>query len=120
MIEIIIVYLIILELKTIRDIILFRFSISILTLLPKWLQQFLKGSYNNYDITMRANVFDGFHLTDGTIITGSFALMMYLKYGLITMLWTTPVFWIIFYPVLFNFNYHYVHTLKAFRDYETN
>ena len=117
MLKIIITFLIILELKTIRDCISFRFTISILDYLPEWLKGWLRGNHRNFNIGFRGTAFDGWHVSDGLIITGAWFMMLWIQYSFLTALWTTPIFWVIFYPVLFNFNYHWLHTKKEFRDW---
>jgi len=116
MLKIIITFLIILELKTIRDCISFRFTISILDYLPIWLKRWLRGGNLDYDIDYRGTAWDGWHVSDGLIITGAWFVMVWIEVGLITAGWTTPIFWVAFYPIAFNFNYHWVHTKPKHRD----
>jgi hypothetical protein len=133
---IILTFIIILEAKVLRDIIAFRFSWSILTKLPAWLQRWLRGHsflrirfgvpikfdfistnlVQGTDLNTDINVFDGWHVSDGFIIAPAWILAMwfYLESFLWALISYAP-FWIVFYQA-FNWQYHWLWMLPEYRE----
>lgn len=111
---IIIAFLIILQAKVIRDIIAFRYSWSILTRLPEWLQRWLRDD-DETDLES-ISVFDGWHVADGMVIAPAWVLVMwfYLESFIWALISYGP-FWIVFYQV-FNVFYHYIYMLPEYRE----
>ena len=103
---------IILVMKTVRDVISFRYDISIFTRLPGWIQEFINDPEDKY------GSFDGWHVADALIIAVSWILIMWFFIGSFwKALATYIIFWIIFYQ-LFRFFYHWLFTLPEYRDYK--
>lgn len=111
---IIITFIIILEAKVLRDVIAFRFSWSILTTLPDWMQEWLQGSRPN--LNEQQSVFDGWHFADALIIAPAWILSMW--FYLQSFWWALlsyVLFWIIFYQA-FNWQYHWLWMLPQYRE----
>lgn len=111
---IIIAFLIALEAKVLRDVIAFRFVFSWLTLLPRWLRDWLTDGKRVF--YQGRSVFDGWHVADGLVIASGWVLSMWLYLG--NFWWallTYAPFWIVFYQ-LFNIQFHWLWMLPEFRE----
>lgn len=108
-------FFIILEAKLIRDIIAFRFVFSILTLLPVWLRGWLTDGKRIY--YRKLSSFDGWHVADALVIAPGWILIMwnYLG-GFWWALFSYVPFWVVFYVVLFNFQFHWLWMLPEYRE----
>jgi len=112
---ILLAFFIVLEFKVIRDIVAFRFSRSILTKLPLWLKKWLTQNQRLY--TLRTSSFDGWHVSDAIIIGVPYVLAIWMELKAFWLaLATYPLFWIVFYVLLFNVQFHWLWMLPEFRE----
>jgi len=114
LIWVIIAFFIILEAKVLRDVIAFRFVFSILTLLPKWLRDWLTDGKRV--LYQRTSVFDGWHVADAMMIAPAWVLAMwfYLESFIWALVSYAP-FWVVFYQ-LFNWQFHFIWMLPEYRE----
>ena len=115
MIEILIAFFVILELKVIRDIIAFRFEWSWLDRLPDWFKNWLRKPFYRSRLDLTRS-FDGWHCADAGIIMVAWFLSWFFWAGD----WapgviTYPLFWVVFYQA-FNFQYHWLWIRPMFRE----
>lgn len=113
---IIIAFFIVLEMKVLRDVIAFRYSRSLLTHLPRWMQRFLRSFYVQIEHYWMESVLDGWHFADAIMIAAAWILAIWQYSG--SWWWafgSYPVFWVVFYQA-FNWQYHWLWMLPEWRE----
>lgn len=104
--------------KSLRDVDLFRWTISWFSMLPDTWEYWLRRGIG---------VIDWFHISDGILVAAPVIYIFYLHFERLSFvkmkkpsLWKVllyyGIFWLIFYT-LFNMLYHLVWTLPEYRDY---